>query len=57
MGTTAGTGHIDARYVANLARIELTDAEVALSQTRTQQVQAQYDALVAIALIRRNTGD
>ena len=29
MGTTAGTGHIDARYVANLARIELTDAEAA----------------------------
>ncbi len=29
MGTTAGTGHIDARYVADLARIELTDAEAA----------------------------
>ncbi len=29
MGTNAGTGHIDARYVADLARIELTDAEAA----------------------------
>jgi aspartyl-tRNA(Asn)/glutamyl-tRNA(Gln) amidotransferase subunit C len=29
MGTSAGTGHIDARYVADLARIELTDAEAA----------------------------
>ncbi len=29
MDTNAGTGHIDARYVADLARIELTDAEAA----------------------------
>ena len=46
------------RYRLGLATsVELTDAEVALSQTRSQQVQSQYDALIAIALIRLNTGD
>ena len=46
------------RYGLGLATsVELTDAEVAVAQTRSQQVQAQYDELVAIALIRLNTGD
>jgi len=46
------------RYRLGLATsVELVDAEVSLAQTRSQQVDAQRDALTAIALIRKNTGD
>lgn len=49
---------VSERYKLGLATsVELTDAEVAVVQTRSQQVQAQYDAWVAIATVRRNTGD
>lgn len=49
---------VSERYRLGLATsVEVTVAEVALSQTRSQKVQAQHDALMAIALIRLNTGD
>lgn len=48
---------VSARYRLGLATaVELTDAEVALAQTRTQQVRAQRDGLAAHALILLNTG-
>ena len=46
--STQNTDHIDVRYVANLARIALTDAEVARLETELDQVLAfvhQLDAL------------
>ena len=46
------------RYRLGLATsVELTDAEVAVSQARSQQVQARHDELAAFALIRLNVGD
>ncbi len=46
------------RYRLGLATsVELTDAEVAVTQTRSQQVEAQYAEWVARAQIRLNTGE
>ena len=48
---------VSARYRLGLATaVELTDAEVAVAQARTQQVQARRDDLAAQALILLNTG-
>ena len=47
-----------ARYRLGLATaVELTDAEVALAQTRSQQVQARHDEWAAQALILLHLGD
>ena len=47
----------DARYRVGLATaVERTDAESAVAQARTQQVQARHDELAAQALILLNTG-
>ena len=49
---------VQARYRVGLATaVELTDAEVAVAQARTQQVQAHRDALAAHALIFLNIGE
>lgn len=49
---------VSARYRLGLATaVELTDAEVAVAQARTQQVQARRDDLAAQALILLNTGE
>ncbi len=49
---------VSERYRLGLSTaVELTDAEVALAQTRTQQVQARRDELAAVALIRFNVGE
>lgn len=46
------------RYRLGLATsVELTDAEVAVTQTRSQQVEARYADWVARSQIRRYTGD
>ena len=46
------------RYHVGLATsIELADAEAAVVQARAQQVQALYDALAAIATLRRSIGE
>ena len=37
--------HIDVRYVANLARLELTDAEVATFQSQLEAILRQVDAI------------
>ena len=37
--------HIDVRYVANLARLELTDAEVAVFQPQLEAILQHADAL------------
>ena len=49
---------VNARYRVGLATaVELTDAEVAVAQARTQQVQARHDELAAQAFILLNTGE
>lgn len=49
---------VSARYRLGLATaVELTDAEVAVAQARTQQVQARRDELAAQALILLITGE
>lgn len=40
--------HIDVRYVANLARLELTDEEVAVFQPQLEAILGHVDALTAI---------
>jgi len=49
---------VNARYRVGLATaVELTDAEVAVAQARTQQVQARHDEWAAHAFILLNTGE
>lgn len=49
---------VSARYALGLATsVELTDAEVAVAQARTQQVEARRSALAAYARLRRYTGE
>jgi aspartyl-tRNA(Asn)/glutamyl-tRNA(Gln) amidotransferase subunit C len=40
--------HIDVRYVANLARLELSDEEVALFQPQLEAILGHVDALTRI---------
>lgn len=40
--------HIDVRYVANLARLELSDEEVALFQPQLEAILGHVDALTKI---------
>jgi len=49
---------VTSRYRLGLATsLELTDAELAVAQARSQQAQARHDELAAQALILLNTGD
>ncbi len=49
---------VTARYaLGGATAVELTDAEVAVAQARTQQVQARRSGLAAYALLRLHTGD
>lgn len=40
--------HIDVRYVANLARLELTEAEVATFQSQLEAILRQVDAIAGL---------
>lgn len=40
--------HIDVRYVANLARLELTDEEVAVFQPQLEAILGHVDALTQV---------
>jgi len=40
--------HIDVRYVANLARLELTDEEVAVFQPQLEAILGHVDALTRV---------
>ncbi len=40
--------HIDVRYVANLARLELTDEEVAVFQPQLEAILGHVDALTKV---------
>ena len=40
--------HIDVRYIANLARLELSDEEVARFQPQLEAILAQADALARV---------
>lgn len=42
--------HIDVRYVANLARLELTEAEVATFQPQLESILGHVEALSALDL-------
>jgi aspartyl-tRNA(Asn)/glutamyl-tRNA(Gln) amidotransferase subunit C len=42
--------HIDVRYVANLARLELTDAEVATFQPQLESILGYVEALAKLDL-------
>jgi len=44
--------HIDVRYVANLARLELTDAEVATFQPQLESILGYVEALSKLDVTR-----